>query len=420
MVSTYPFFLNSHSPTNFEVEAFRSQFPILERKVRGKQLAYLDNGATAQKPHCVIDAIRRYSLQENSNIHRGVHQLSVEATEKYEEARELVAQELGVASSEIIFTSGTTEAINLVAFGWARRHMQDGDEILLTEMDHHANLIPWQEIAQENGVRLQFIRVSEKGELDVESFEDQLSERTKLVGLPHVSNVLGTVNPVKELAARARRFGARVLIDGAQALPHGPVLLPELGADYYTFSGHKIFGPDGIGVLWVPEERQEDLRPLCFGGDMVEEVTLHTADYKKGPGRYEAGTPNISGVIGLGETFRFRKSVDWEGFERHEQKLLEKATDRLREIEGLRILGEAPGKAAIATFVLEGVHPHDLGTILDLDAVAVRAGHHCAQPLHQAFGVSSSTRASFSGYNTFGEIDRHGEGIEKAKRMLTG
>ena len=400
------------------VTAVRSDFPILSREVSGKPLVYLDNGATTQKPQQVIDKIAHFFENDNSNIHRGVHYLSMDATDQYDRARARIAKMINAPdTSEVLFVRGTTEAINLVASTYGRR-LEEGDEILLTVMEHHANIVPWQLLAEEQGLVIRVAMITESGELDLDDFSTKLNERTKVAAFTHVSNALGTVNPVKELTRLARERGAVVLIDGAQAVPHLSVDVQEIGCDFYTFSGHKMFGPDGVGVLWGREKLLNSMPPYQAGGDMIEKVSFEVTTFRGIPERFEAGTPNISGAIGLGAAVDYLNEIGHEGIEAYEKELLAYATGAMNEIKGLKICGTAPDKVGVISFTLDGVHPHDIGTILDTEGVAIRAGHHCAQPLMDHLKISGTARASFAFYNTTEEADRLVEAIGKSEKNV--
>ena len=408
--------------SNLEVNTVRADFPILSRSVGGeKPLVYLDNAATAQKPQAVIDAVSRFYEYENANIHRGVHYLSMNATDAYDRARATIAKAIGANEDrEVIFVRGTTEAINLVATSFGQS-LEEGDEIVLTLMEHHANIVPWQLLAERRGVVLKFVDVTDSGEIDLEEFGAAFSSRTKLAAFVHVSNAIGTINPAAEMARIAKEnFNATVLIDGAQAVPHFRVNVRELNCDFYTFSGHKAFGPDGIGVLWGREELLNAMPPYQGGGDMIERVTPEKTTFREVPERFEAGTPNISGAIGLAAAFDYAESIGWEAIEAHERSLLDHATRLLKEIEGVRILGPgSPGdKVCVLSFTMEGAHPHDIGTILDTEGIAIRAGHHCTQPLMDRFAITGSARASFAFYNTAAEAERLADGIRKVKAFF--
>jgi len=399
--------------------AVRSDFPILSREVGGKPLVYLDNGATTQKPQVVIDKIARFFQHENSNIHRGVHYLSMGATDQYDRARERVATMVNAAQTrEVLFVRGTTEAINLVASSYGRR-LGEGDEILLTMMEHHANIVPWQLLAAERGLVVKVAGITGSGELDLDDFCAKLNGRTKVVAFTHVSNALGTVNPVKELTRLAKDKGAVVLVDGAQAVPHLRVDVQDIGCDFYAFSSHKMFGPDGVGVLWGRGELLGSMPPYQGGGDMIEQVSFAGTTFRGIPERFEAGTPNISGAIGLGAAVDYLNDIGHEDIELYEKELLEYATLAMGEVEGLRIHGTAPHKVGVISFTMEGIHPHDIGTILDTEGVAIRAGHHCAQPLMDNLKVSGTARASFAFYNTREEADVLVEAIEKVKKLFS-
>ena len=388
------------------VEAVRRDFPILARRVRHKPLVYLDNAATAQKPRSVIAAVSRYYEEENANIHRGVHRLSQEATFAYERARGRIAQFLNAESSEeIVFVRGTTEGINLVASSFGRTRIEAGDEVLVTHMEHHSNIVPWQIACRERGASLKVAPIDDSGRLDMDAFEDLLSERTRLVAVAHASNVLGTINPVAEIARLAHGRGAVLLVDGAQGAPHLPVDVRTLDCDFYLFSGHKLCGPTGVGVLYGKRALLESMPPWEGGGSMIESVSFEKTTFTDPPTRFEAGTPNIAGAIGLEAAVDYVNEVGPERIDQYEQSLLAYATEKLTEVEGLRIFGTSDDKVAVISFELHGVHPHDTGTILDLEGVAIRTGHHCAQPLMSRFGVPAMARASLAFYNTREEVD---------------
>ena len=390
----------------FDVEKVRRDFPILNAKVHGKPLVYLDNGATSQKPQVVIDALNEYYRTENSNIHRGVHYLSELATNAYENAREKVCRFLNAKQTqEIVFVRGTTEAINLVAQSYGRAFLKAGDEIIISAMEHHSNIVPWQMLCEQVGARLRVIPINHHGELVLEEYRELLNEKTKFVAVTHVSNALGTVVPVKEVVNLAHERGVPILIDGAQAVPHMKVDVRELGCDFYAFSGHKLFGPTGVGVLYGRSELLDAMPPYQGGGDMISLVTFEKTHYNVLPYKFEAGTPHIAGGIGLGAAIDYLNGLNWEQVVAHEQDLLRYATDALAEVEGLRIIGTAKEKAGVLSFVLDHVHAHDVGTILDQEGIAVRAGHHCAMPVMQRFGVPATTRASFAFYNSRADID---------------
>jgi len=391
---------------SFDVMRVREDFPILQRRVHGKPLVYLDNAATTQKPQTVIDRIVRYYREENANIHRGVHALSVEATDAYDAGRERVRRFLNAAEArEIVFVRGATEAINLVAATHGRAHIQRGDEVLISEMEHHSNIVPWQMLCEERGARLRIVPITDSGELRLDEYERLLGPRTRMVAITHVSNALGTVNPVTAIVQMAHQWGAVVLIDGAQAVAHMPVDVRAIGCDFYVFSGHKIFGPTGIGVLYGRAALLEAMPPYQGGGDMIRSVTFEHTSYNDIPHKFEAGTPNIAGVVGLDEAIEYVTAIGLPRVAVYERELLAYGTDALSDIPGLRLTGTATQKAAILSFVIDDIHPHDIGTILDQDGVAIRAGHHCCQPLMARLGVPATARASLAVYNTREEID---------------
>jgi cysteine desulfurase/selenocysteine lyase len=405
--------------SRFDVMSLRKDFPVLARMIRGKPLAYLDNGASAQRPTAVIDAVDDYERRHHANIHRGVHTLSQEATGLYEAARDKVLAFLHAASRhEVIFVRGTTEAINLVAQSYLRPILKAGDEILITHLEHHANIVPWQMVCEQTGATLQVAPMDEHGEVHVEAVEALMSERTRLFACAHVSNALGTVLPVRRLVAAAKARGITTLIDGAQAVPHMTVDVQDLGCDFYAFSGHKLFGPTGIGILYGRESLLERMPPWQGGGDMILTVTFRKTTYNGLPYKFEAGTPNISGAIGLGAAIDYVSAMDRDGAHAHEHALLAYASETLSKIEGLRIVGTARDKSSLVSFVVAGVHPHDLGTILDEDGIAVRTGHHCAMPVMEYFKLPATARASFAFYNTFEEIDRLHTGIRRARSIF--
>jgi cysteine desulfurase/selenocysteine lyase len=406
-------------PGDFDVNALRRQFPVLARLVRGKPLAYLDNGASAQRPNAVIDAVDDYERHHHANIHRGVHTLSQEATALYESARDKLVRFINARSGrEVIFVRGTTEAINLVAQSYARPMLKPGDEILITHLEHHANIVPWQMVCEQTGATLVVAPIDSHGEVHVEPVVALMSERTRLFACAHVSNALGTVLPIRRLIAAAKSRGITTLIDGAQAVSHMHVNVQELGCDFYAFSGHKMFGPTGIGVLYGREQLLERMPPWQGGGEMILAVTFAKTTYNGLPNKFEAGTPNISGAIGLGAAVDFLQGMDRDAAHAHETALLDHATAALRKIPQLRIIGTAGEKASLVSFAVAGVHPHDLGTILDEDGVAIRTGHHCAMPVMDFFKLPATARASFAFYNTFEEIDRLAAGVERARRLF--
>jgi cysteine desulfurase / selenocysteine lyase len=403
----------------FDVEAARRHFPILSRMIHGKPLAYLDNGASAQRAQCVIDAVDAYERRHHANIHRGVHTLSQEATAMYEGARDRVQRFINARSrNEIIFVRGTTEAINLVTQSYARLNLSAGDEVLITHLEHHANIVPWQMVCEQTGAKLVVAPMDAQGEVHLEAIVSLMSARTKILACAHVSNALGTILPVRRIVAAAKARGIITLLDGAQAIAHMPVDVQELGCDFYAFSSHKMYGPTGVGVLYGREQLLDRMPPWQGGGEMILKVTFAGTTYNALPNKFEAGTPNISGGIGLGAAVDFLTGMDRDAAHAHEDALLHHATATLNKIPGLRIVGTAPEKASLVSFVVEGVHPHDLGTILDEDGIAVRTGHHCAMPVMDFFKVPATARASFAFYNTFDEIDRLAAGIERARKMF--
>lgn len=403
----------------FDVDGVRRDFPILGRAVRNKALVYLDNAATTQKPRSVIDAVSRFDEEENANIHRGVHFLSQQATYVYERARGRIAHFLNAQdSSEIVFLRGTTEAINLVAHSFGRPRIGAGDEVLLTEMEHHSNIVPWQMLREETGAVLQVVPVDDDGVLVLDEYERLLTDRTRLVAVTHASNALGTINDIAEITRLAHAKGIPVLIDGAQGAPHLPVDVRELDCDFYAFSGHKIFGPTGIGVLYGKRALLESMAPYQAGGSMIQSVTFDKTTFAELPNKYEAGTPNIAGAIGLEAAIDYVTALGLDRIAAHERQLLDYATQQLTTIAGLRIIGNAAEKVGVLSFVMEQAHPHDVGTILDTEGVAIRTGHHCAQPLMQRFGVPATARASFAFYNTTAEIDVLVAGLRKVQEVF--
>jgi cysteine desulfurase/selenocysteine lyase len=409
----------AHLDPSFDVETVRSQFPVLARLVRGKPLAYLDNGASAQRPSSVIAAVDDYERHHHANIHRGVHTLSQEATALYEGARDRLKRFINARSrSEIIFVRGTTEAINLVTQSYARPLLKAGDEVLITHLEHHANIVPWQMVCEQTGASLVVAPMDARGEVHTEAVVALMSPRTRIFACAHVSNALGTVLPVRQLIAAAKARGITTLIDGAQAIPHMAVDVQELGCDFYAFSSHKMYGPTGVGVLYGREQLLDRMPPWQGGGDMILAVTFAKTTYNALPHKFEAGTPNISGGIGLGAAVDFLAGLDRPAAHAHEHALLQHATSVLARIPGLRIVGTAPDKASLVSFVVAGVHPHDLGTVLDEDGIAVRTGHHCAMPVMDFFKLPATARASFAFYNTFDEIERLAAGIERARKIF--
>ncbi len=402
-----------------DVTAIRRDFPLLSRVLNGKPVIYLDSAVSGQMPLCAIERMAKYERDEHTNVHRGVSTLSQQATDFYEAAREKVRRFLGAASvREIVWTRGTTEAINLVAQTFGRRAVQAGDELLVSAMEHHANIVPWQMLAQEKGATLKVIPITDDGELILESLDELITERTKLLAVTHVSNVLGTVNPVKEIIARAHAKGVPVLVDGAQAVPHLKVDVQDLDADFYVFSGHKLSGPTGIGALYGKLAHLEAMPPWHGGGNMIRSVTWEKTTYMAAPGKFEAGTPPIAAAIGLGAALDYLTNLGLDRIAAQEHDLLVYATERLERIPGLRILGKARDKASVISFVVEGIHPHDMGSLLDGEGVVIRAGHHCAQPLMARYNVPATTRASFAYFNTREDIDVLVSAVEKAIELF--
>jgi len=406
--------------SRLDVERVRKDFPVLERNVNGKLLAYLDNAATSQKPRAVIDALTQYYSRYNANIHRGVHTLSEEATTAYEAARARVQDFIGAASArEIVFVRGTTEAINLVAQSYVRPRIREGDEILISHMEHHSNIVPWQLIREQTGAVLKVAPINERGELELEEFTRLLGPRTRFVALAHVSNALGTINPAQELVRLAHEHGAPVLLDGAQAVPHLAVDVQELGCDFYAFSSHKMYGPTGIGALYGRSELLEEMEPYQGGGEMILAVSFEKTTYNRVPYRFEAGTPNIAGAIGLGAAIDYLVGLDLESVEAHENEVLKYATRELSKVPHVRLIGTAAEKTGVLSFVLGEIHAHDVGTVLDQEGIAVRTGHHCAQPVMDRFGVTATARASFGVYNTPEEVDRLVAGLHRALEIFS-
>lgn len=403
----------------FDVEAIRRQFPVLDREVKGRPLVYFDNAATTQKPQVVIDALVNYYTEYNANIHRGIHTLAEEATAAYENTRDAVQQFINAPSREqVIFTRGTTEGINLVAQTWGRQNIKAGDEIIISTMEHHSNIVPWYILCQEKGAVLKVIPINDKGELIIEAFENLLSERTKLVAIVHVSNALGTVNPVKQIIQSAHKAGALVMVDGAQSSVHLDIDVQDLDCDFFAFSSHKLYGPTGVGVLYGKKELLEAMPVYQGGGEMIKEVSFSHITYNDLPYKFEAGTPNIADTIAMKAALDFIRQVGKEKIRRHENDLLHYATERLATVPGMKIIGKAAQKISVISFVIDKVHPQDLGILLDNKGIAVRTGHHCAQPLMDCYGIPGTTRASFAMYNTRGEVDALVEGLQKALKIL--
>jgi cysteine desulfurase/selenocysteine lyase len=402
-----------------QVERWRADFPILESRIHGKPLIYLDNAATTQKPQVVIDAEARYYREENANVHRGVHVLSQRATDAFEGARIKVQRFINAdRSDEIVFVRGTTEAINLVAQSYARPRLREGDEIIISALEHHSNIVPWQMVCQQTGALLRVIPVNDEGELDIDAYEKLLNKYTKLVALAHVSNALGTINPVRAMIAKAHAHGVPVLLDGAQAIAHLPVDVQALGCDFYAFSGHKIYAPMGIGVLYGKALLLEEMPPYQGGGDMIRTVAFEHTEYNVLPYKFEAGTPNVAGAIGLGAALDYLSKIGLETIAAYEHEVLDYATRAIADIPGISLVGTARDKTAILSFLVEGVHAHDIGTILDRQGIAIRAGHHCAMPLMQRFGVAATARASFALYNTQEEADALAAGLQRTVELF--
>jgi cysteine desulfurase / selenocysteine lyase len=406
-------------PRDFDVARVRQDFPILSEKIHGKPLVYFDNGATSQKPQAVIDALSEYYRAENSNIHRGVHHLSERATAAYEAARRKLRSFINArADEEIIFVRGTTEAINLVSQSYGRNFLKAGDEIIVSALEHHSNIVPWQMLCEQVGAKLRVVPINHDGEIVMDEYRRLLNDKTKFISIAHVSNALGTIVPVKEIVTLAHKRGIPVLIDGAQAVPHIKIDVQALGCDFYAFSGHKMFGPTGVGVLYGRAELLEKMPPYQGGGDMISLVTFEKTHYNVLPYKFEAGTPHIAGGIGLGVAVDYLANLDWDQVSAHEHRLLSYATEALSAIHGLRLIGTAREKAGVLSFVLDHVHAHDVGTILDQEGVAVRAGHHCAMPVMQRFGVPATARASFAFYNTIEEVDVLVRGIHRVLKVF--
>ncbi len=402
-----------------DVARIRRDFPVLDQEVNGKPLVYLDNAASSQRPKAVIDAVSAYYEHDHANVHRGVHTLSQRATDAYEGARDVVRNFINAADTkEIIFVRGTTEAINLVAQSYARPRLEPGDEILISALEHHANIVPWQLVCEQTGATLKVIPIDQRGEVDYDAFERLLGSRTKLLALAHVSNALGTIVPVEKFIARAKALGVPVLLDGAQAIPHDTIDVRALDCDFYCFSAHKMCGPTGMGVLYGRRQLLEAMPPWQGGGDMILTVSFEKTTYNQLPWKFEAGTPHISGAIGLAAAIRYLQQIGMKRIARYEHELLEYATSNLASVPGLRVIGTAPRKAAVVSFTLEGIHPHDIGTILDTEGVAIRTGHHCAMPVMDFFKIPATARASMSFYNTFEEIDRLVAALERARSLL--
>ncbi|HEX7087679.1 MAG TPA: cysteine desulfurase [Vicinamibacterales bacterium] len=405
--------------TTFDVERVREEFPILREQVHGRRLVYLDNANTTQKPTAVLEAIDRYYRRDNANIHRATHLLSERATRAYEGARAELQRFINAASThEIVLTRGCTDAINLVANSWGRANLRPGDDVLVTWMEHHSNIVPWQLICEQTGATLRAVPITDGGELDLEAFDRMLTDRTRMVAIVHISNALGTVNPIESLVAKARAAGAVTLVDGAQAVPHVPVDVRAIGCDFYAFSSHKMYGPTGSGVLYGREALLDAMPPYQGGGDMIASVTFEKTEYNVLPYKFEAGTPNIAGVVGFGAAAQWLAGFDRQAVQAHEESLLEYAEERLAEVAGVRRLGMAARRSGVLSFVLDGVHPHDVGTILDTEGIAVRTGQHCAQPVMDRYGVPATVRASIGIYNTREDIDAFVQGLQKVREVF--
>ena len=403
----------------FNLQSIRDDFPILSTLMNDKPLIYLDNAATSQKPSTVIEAVENFYKTGNSNIHRGVFRLSEQATARYEATRKEFAQFISAEKeSEVVFVKGVTEAINLIAYGFSQSILNEGDEILISEMEHHANIVPWQIACEQTGAVLKVIPVLDDGSLDISAFEALLSEKTKLLSIVHISNALGTINPIKSMINKAHALGVPVLVDGAQSAPHMKVDVKDLDCDFYVFSGHKLFAPTGVGVLYGKEKWLEQLPPYQSGGDMIEKVDFGGTTFKGLPGKFEAGTPNIAGVIGLSEAIQYLQKLDREGVMAHEDALLIQATEGLAQIDGLRLIGTAKEKASIVSFVFDDIHAHDVGTFLDAGGIAIRTGHHCTMPLLKRFNVPATARASFAFYNNTNDVDCLVESLKKMKSFF--
>ena len=406
---------------SFDVEAFRADFPALQQDIYEETpLVYLDNAATSQKPNAVIERIDRFYRTENSNVHRGVHRLSQNATDAYESARESIARFIGAPrSEEVIFTRGTTEGLNLVASSFGPMAVGEGDEILLTEMEHHSNIVPWQMLAERTGAQIRVVPVTDRGELEMNRLDALLTENTGLLAITHVSNTLGTINPIASVVDLAHERGVPVVVDAAQSVPHLPVDVQALDADFFVFSGHKMFGPTGIGILYGKSEHLDAMPPYHGGGDMIDQVSFENTTYDDPPHKFEAGTPHVEGVLGIAAAAEYMMKLDWDAVQAHEDEVLSDATQRLRTIDGVRIVGTAPDKTSVLSFVFDNIHPYDAGTFLDRLGIAVRTGHHCTQPLVKRFGLPGTIRASFAAYNTRQDADRLVEGVQKVKEMLS-
>jgi cysteine desulfurase/selenocysteine lyase len=404
---------------DFDVARVRAEFPILQQTINGRPLVYLDSAASSQRPRAVLRAVEHYETHLHANVHRGVHTLSQWATDAYERARETVRRFINAASTrEIIFVRGTTEAINLVANSWGRGHLSAGDEILITHLEHHANIVPWQMVCAATGARLRAAPLTATGEVDLDGFRKLLSRRTRMVAIAHISNALGTVLPVREIVRLAHAQGVPVLVDGAQAIPHAEVDVRALDCDFYAFSGHKVYGPTGIGVLYGRDSLLNAMPPWQGGGEMILSVSIESSTYNDLPAKFEAGTPNISGAIGLGAALEFVESLGRPAIAAHEHELLTLASESLAALPGVRLVGTAPGKAAVVSFTMDGIHPHDIGTILDSEGIAIRTGHHCAMPVMEYFGLPATARASFGCYSNVQDVERLVQGVRNVREMF--
>jgi cysteine desulfurase/selenocysteine lyase len=405
---------SSNSTNDLDVQSVRSEFPLLSRQVHGKPLIYLDSAATTPKPQAVLDAVNEYNTVCTANVHRAVHELSNEATDRYENARKHVASFINAPShEELIWTSGTTASMNLFSHSWGRSHLKAGDHVLVSAMEHHANIVPWQLLRDAIGIELDVAPITDEGTLTLEAVLDAITDRTKLISMTWISNVLGSVNPVAEICAAARERGITTIIDGAQALPHATVDVQAIGCDAIAFSGHKMYGPTGIGALWARREMLETMPPWQGGGDMIKTVTFEASTWNDLPWKFEAGTPNIAGAIGMGAAANWIAMTGRDAIAAHEHALLERCVERLTAIDRVRLIGTSPGKAAVVSFLLDGLHPHDVGTFLDQHGIAVRTGHHCAWPLMQRFDIPATVRASMGAYNSIDELDRFGDALER-------
>jgi cysteine desulfurase/selenocysteine lyase len=411
--------LTTSAEPTLDAARLRQQFPALLQQVHGRPLVYLDNGATTQKPRVVIEAVERYYREDNANVHRGVHLLSERATAAYEGAREAVRRFLNAASvAEIVFTRNATEAINLVARAWGDARVGPGDEVVITTLEHHSNIVPWQQLCARRGATLRAVPIDDDGNLENGAFTALIGPRTRLAAFTHVSNALGTVNPVGQMVAAAREAGAAVLVDGSQAVAHMPVDVQAIGADFYVFTGHKLFGPTGIGVLYGREDVLDATPPFLGGGDMIRTVTLHESTWNDLPYKFEAGTPHIAGAVGLGAAVQFLEALDFGAVRRHEETVLAHAVRVLEQIDGLQLVGRPRQRAGVVSFLMEGIHPHDIGTIVDAEGVAIRTGHHCAQPVMDRYGIAATARASFSVYNTLDDVEALAAALTRVRKVM--